>query len=130
MKLPWEKLDVWRMREKTFAIEVTHHKEDVFAYYGPHRWCVYAYIYPDHPLFNKLTGTDLWQSATEDMPMHAYISLMRRHFDEEHAITSYQIGADYNHDGDEIFCSMKTAEEAKLIFDDATVLHEWLTAYN
>jgi hypothetical protein len=44
-------------------------------------------------------------------------------------VTSIQIGADYNHYGDERFTHMPTEETAREVFHDAETLVAWAKAY-
>ena len=130
----WEKRDVWTKRERTFAVEVSHHeapplRSGLAMDEGPHRWAVYAYVYPEHPLFKALDANGgIWQAATGHLPLHVGCSLFRTHRREDGAITSYQIGADYHHLYDEFYTHMATREDARLVFLDAEALCEALAA--
>lgn len=127
--------ELWRKWGKDFMVEVSRHEEpasDEYACYdsaGPHRWCVYAYIYPKHPHFAAFNGTEeMWQDAATSLPFHAGPSLCRKHFDNSGAVTSYQVGADYNHLHDTHYTRCATADEAWDVFEDAESLHARLTA--
>ena len=47
----YKKQDRWIKRGKFFAVEIV--RTDGFEE-GKNNWCVYAYVYPNHPIFNKL----------------------------------------------------------------------------
>jgi hypothetical protein len=80
---PWDHKDEWRRRSENFTVVVSRHfasgqnseSEDGV---GPHRWAVYAYIYPSHPLFAGFdrTGT-MSQPAALSLPLHGGPSLLR-----------------------------------------------------
>ena len=123
----WRRKDVWSKRETGFCIEVSRHEDKPLEETeGPHRWCVYAYIYPNHTLFDKFDGDSLWQEATDMLPLHYGCSLLKRHTDEDGNVCSIQVGADYNHLGDEQYTHMETDADARVIFSDADGLLERL----
>lgn len=124
----WDRKEEWRKPGKDFLIVVSRHEVQVDAFWadGPHRWAVYAYIYPAHPHFAKFEGPDMWQPAT-DLEFHAGCSFLRYHHDETGKVTSVQCGADYHHLHDDRFTEMETPEEAYQVFNDATELFERLT---
>ena len=126
----WRHKDVWTLPGKDFIVQVHRHSvEQRPSYYGdtgPHRWCVYAYIYPGHRLFDKFSGPDMWQSAATAMPLHGGPSLLRWHYDDTGNPTSVQVGADYNHLHDDRFTNKATRAEAGVVFSDAEELHAYL----
>jgi hypothetical protein len=138
----WNHNDEWRQPGKNFLITVTRHSEPVSKWTsesgtwpfdgsaeGPHRWAVYAWIYPKHPHFAKFNGTgNLFEAATADMPLHSGASMVLSHFDAKGEVQSIKVGADYHHLHDEHFTHYAQAEEASEVFDDADRLHAWLTA--
>lgn len=129
MKDEWNHKEEWHKRGQDFLIVVKRHS--VFhndPMEGPHRWCVYAYVYPSHPYFGKfLPDGSMTQDACCAMPLHSYPSYFRAHWDREvEAITSFQVGADYNHLHDDRFTHHKTPEDAYEVFDDAQQLFDWL----
>lgn len=131
----YRKTEDWKRNGAGFLVVVHHHTEPqseepaCFDSEGPHRWCVYAYIYPSHPHFAAFDGTEtMHQEAAAVMPGHSYVSLLRIHTKQpDHAITSYQVGWDYNHDGDARFTRNATADEAYVVFQDADALFDWLS---
>jgi len=140
----WNHKDEWRKRGKYFYIVVSRHEVEVIGndtsynvfrmHEGPHRWAVYAYIYPNHPLFKKFDSSErLSQPATEDMPLHGGCSKIKYHVandatqDYPATVTSIQVGADYHHDADEIYTNQATAEQDSTVFNDAQALFDWLT---
>jgi len=133
----WSHKDLWRMSGKHFVVEVSRHEEprteEPYGCYdseGPHRWCVYAYIHPKHPLFASFDGTeDMWQDAAASLPLHGGPSFLRIHTSHKtKEITSYQVGADYHHLHDDRFTRMATADEASEVFADARQLFNRLSA--
>lgn len=75
--MDWDHKDLWRKRGADFLVEVSRHSEPVreesgcFDAEGPHRWCVYAYVYPKHPHFANFDGTDrMSQDAASALPLH------------------------------------------------------------
>lgn len=130
----WNHKDLWRMSGKDFMVEVSRHSEPVredsgcYDSEGPHRWCVYAYIYPKHPHFSAFNGTeDMWQDAAAMLPLHCGPSLCRKHLNAAGDVTSYQVGADYHHLHDWQYTQMATKDDARAVFNDAEELHTWLT---
>lgn len=122
----WKKQEIWARRSKNFLVQVSHTVVPAEPMEGPNRWCVYAYIYPDHPHFKNFSGSDMWQGAASIMPGHSYPSLLRNHCDEAGKKLSVQVGFDYNHLHDELFRLMETPEEANVVFSDAERLRDWL----
>lgn len=127
----WKHKDIWKRSGKNFMVEISRHEEGVPEGYcydseGPHRWCVYAYIYPRHPRFAKFEGDHLWQEATS-LGFHGGCSYLRRH-ESKGEVTAIQCGADYNHDGDWHFTQLATQKEAYEVFRDADELFDLLTS--
>ncbi len=119
--------DEWRMvgPKNDFAVVVSRHWKatlhpairETVEYVN--QWCVYAYIYPAHRLFNEASKAEGWLPAVMDLPFHGDITLKRLHFDEKKQISSVQLGADYNRCGDERFQRYVTKYEAHEVFRDA-----------
>lgn len=129
MKGDWEELQEWRLRGKNFLVVVKHYTygTPLHGFDGGHRWNVHAYIYPKHPVhakFDQSAGT--FQDASADMPLHYGPSLLDWHFDKSGAITSVQVGADYNHLHDNDYTHMSTRAQAADVFADAEELFKWL----
>jgi hypothetical protein len=126
----WKHKDIWKKHGADFLVEVSRHSEaasEIDKREGPHRWCVYAYIYPKHPHFKKFDESDdLWQDATTSLPGHSYPSYLRRHVDANGSVTSFQVGWDYHHDGDWMFTHDSTQEDARRQFLDAQNLFDRL----
>lgn len=129
----WSKKDLWTRRHNHFTVEVSRHTvEPVASIFGPdetkgsNRWAVYAYIYPTHPRFAFFAGPKMFQAATEGLPLHLGPSFLKVHRGEDGNITCYQVGADYNHDGDTHFTLAKDEAEASEVFWDATRLYDFL----
>ena len=116
----------WRLRGTGFTAVVSKHEVTGVFDEGDHRWCVYAYIYPSHPYFKEFSGTNIWQPATEPMPLHGGCTYLYYHRNHDGTITSIQVGCDYNHLGDEYFTHAATKEAAHQVFKDAESLFNWL----
>jgi hypothetical protein len=125
----WRHKDEWRKKGEHFLLVVSKHvvSADPKLSEGPNRWCLYAYIYPEHRLFGQFRGDDMLQPAAEDLPLHGGCSFLCLHTDVGGKITSIQVGADYNHLHDERFCGAETPEEAWEVFRDAEVLFRHLS---
>jgi len=134
--MEWNHKDIWKFTDdRTFTVEISHHvvKVPEGGCYDSdlgHRWCVYAYIYPAHPHFDKFDDTDrLWQAAAIALPLHCGPSYFYRHVrvaDGFLVPVSIQVGCDYNHDGDWQHTRNAAREDAYEVFADATALVEWL----
>lgn len=127
----WAHKDEWHQRGKHFLVVVKHHTEsisEINPYEGPHRWTVYAYIYPKHSQFGYFSGPEMYQPAASALPLHGGPSLLRWHRDDDGTPTSVQIGADYNHLHDEEFSHYATADDAAEVFHDADRLFQHLSA--
>ena len=121
----WKHKDEWHKRGKDFLVVVSRHSVSVDEYGGPNRWAVYAYIYPDHPIFNSFDGPDMFQYAASTMPLHGGCSFLRYPMYKS-VITSVKVGADYNHLYDDNFGYYETKDEAYEVFNDAAQLFQWL----
>ena len=128
----WRHKDEWKKDGNGFLIVISRHTvtppKGWTTPEGPHRWCVYAYIYPGHPHFAKFSGPEMWQDAATCMPMHGGPSLLRWHYDDNGKPVSVQVGCDYNHLHDDDYTHLGSSGEAWSIFNDADELHQWLTA--
>jgi len=124
----WKKLEEWLKREKDFTVVVKHWTEEEFdTREGPHRWGVYAFIYPSHQHFKKLTGDNIFHAGAQEIPIHGGPSRFCRHWDSAGAnVTSVEIGADYHHDGDRHYTFNDTGEA---VLFDADKLVRWLSDY-
>lgn len=124
----WDHKEEWWQRGQNFLVVVRRwasNFEDSFE--GPHRWAVYAYIYPKHPYFAAFNGPHMWQEAATAMPFHSYPSLLEYPM-YEGAISAVKVGSDYHHLHDDRFTHYATKEEAREVFNDAQELHDWLAA--
>lgn len=130
--MTWEHKDTWRQRAPTFLVEISRHNGGEYCETGPHRWCVYAYIYPTHPRFKRFDGTaNYWQQAVDELPLHGGPTYMITHLGYDGAadkVTSYQVGCDYSHLGDERFTHMATLDDARSVQADADRLFAFLAA--
>jgi hypothetical protein len=128
----WRHADSWKREGKNFLVKVNRHSErkpdDEYSYEGPHRWCVYAYIYPKHPRFALFDGSEMWQPASTALPMHGGPSLLRKHYDDEGKVLSVEVGCDYHHLHDDRYTHMENADQAVGVFNDAEDLYDFLQA--
>lgn len=131
----YRRTEQYKQEGNGFLVMVSHHTVEAldesgcFDRTGPHRWCVYAYIYPSHPHFKAFDGTEtMWQSAATAMPGHGDPSLVRVHTGPKptYYAGSYQVGWDYNHLHDWSYTQMETPEDALSVFRDADRLFDWL----
>jgi hypothetical protein len=110
----WKQKLEWKKEGKGFLVSVTKHKRC-----DDNLWCIYLYIYPDHPTFDKFNkdGT-MWDQPHFDC--HSYVSYFQPHVRHKTGdIASYQLGWDYNHDGDSYYTSIEDVEDAGSVFYDA-----------
>lgn len=123
----WSHKDEWKAAGSSFCVVVSRHGvKPIDETEGANRWCVYAYIYPKHPHFKAFDGRDMWQEAATIMPLHSGPSFLRYHLDEDGEVTSVQVGADYNHYGDDRYTHMAARDDAIGVFHDAEALFKWL----
>lgn len=129
-KPTWLKKDVWKRQGKDFLVEVSRHTEppsSINHWDGENRWCVYAYIYPKHRLFDRFDGESMLQDAACCLPLHRGPSYLRAHRGSDGQICSYQVGADYHHHGDDRFTHYDSDKDAYQVFVDADALFEHLS---
>jgi hypothetical protein len=111
--------DEWTIRGLNYCIVVRRHSVEPSGGDGPHRWCVYAYVYPMHRLFPAMhQQLYTWKEPYASMPLHGGCSLRQVHMGV-FAVSSIQVGADYNHLYDTAYTWMETREEATPVFRDA-----------
>lgn len=93
---------------------------------GKYRWCIYGFVYPEHPLFSKFKPEEnMYQQPVDEAPLHWGISYFQPHFDGN-KITSFQFGCDYNHNDDDWHTHQEMDES---VFGDALKLYDWLEEY-
>ncbi len=123
----WQHKDEWKHVGNSYAVVVSRHTTETdHRLEGPHRWAVYAYIYPAHPHFAKFNGPDFHQPATDCMPGHSYVSYLRTHRNDNGDACSIQVGWDYNHLHDTEFTHCADKGSASAVFRDAEELVQWL----
>jgi hypothetical protein len=130
-EVQWDHKEEWHRRGSNFLVVVKHHtvnppESPANPYGGPHRWNVYAYIYPKHPRFKKFKGRDMWQDAAIELHFHCGPSFLRWHYDDNKEPTSVQVGSDYSHLHDDRVADFATKDEAWEVFDDADQLFDQL----
>lgn len=132
MSADWIHKDLWGRRGTNFLVQISRHEEPLPDTYqegwdeGPHRWCVYAFIYPEHPSYANFSGDKMWQDAALALPLHHGPSLLRWHRGEDGKPSSVQIGADYHHLGDERYTHAATLDRAYTVMHDAEELFKHL----
>jgi hypothetical protein len=135
MNKEWNRKELWRKYGDNFMIEISRHEETVlepvfFDSEGPHRWCVYAYIYPKHSHFAAFDGSEnMCQDAAACLPFHGGPSFCRKHLNAKGETTSYQVGADYNHLHDWRFTQQANPKDAAEVFADAQELFDVLASH-
>ena len=126
----WAKSEKYLRRGKGFCVEVSRHEvkpTDERDDRGRFRWCVYAYIYPTHQLFQAAMdymtpGSN--EDAIRALTMHGGVTL--KHVimmdGDRTEVSSVQLGCNYNHLDDERFTHYETKEDAVCVFLDANML--------
>ncbi len=125
---PWRRKEEWKRPGIDFIVTVEHFffgSETSERDDGGERWCVYAYIYPKHPRFRRFSGTGIYQDATKDLPLHSGCTYLRQHRDNDGSVTSFQVGADYNHLHDGFFTHER--DFGGRVKSDADALFDFLT---
>jgi hypothetical protein len=133
----WEQVESWRKRGENFLVEVKHFEAKSYAdtalamNEGPHRWALYAYLYPQHPFFGECDPQGgMWQRVACYLSGHMYCSFSDVHArlkkDGTPEVTSFQFGWDYHHlDYDERYTQMEPGA-ADAVFADGERLFEYL----
>ena len=129
----WEHKDIWKSYGKDFLIEVVRWSSP--EYNGSYteivgqknHWNVYAYIYPEHPLFDKLDKSheNWFNQPIHHLHFHRGCSFMQWYADNAGEFTSAKLGSDYDHLGDK-FEHISTKEDAWQVFKDAKTLYNQL----
>jgi hypothetical protein len=128
-KTIWTHKDEWKRQGDTFCIVISRHEGTPIDFTeGIHRWAIYAYIYPKHPLFKEFDGEKMFQHATSILPLHWGCSFLRVHNNGKE-ITSYQVGCDYHHLHDSHYTHYRTKDDASEVFFDADELFDFLTNF-
>lgn len=133
----WTHRDEWKKSGVHCLVVVRRHTvinidnglPDIYHYLhkkGTNRWCVYVYCYPGHKFFASFSTPGLFRKEMESIPFHGECTFFEYHYDQGNIVTSVQIGADYDHGGDERFTHMSTKEEAEVVFRDADDLLRWM----
>lgn len=114
----WRHADKWRRDGGSFLVEVSRHSVGT-----ENRWCVYLYVYPKHPDFARFNPAGgMWDQPSYDC--HSYVSYFRAHRNNEGEISSFQLGWDYQHDGDSDYAELATEDDAGSVFWDASQLFD------
>ncbi len=125
----WTNVQLWRKQGENCLVEIQHSllaDADRTRDRGPHRWYLYVYVYPKHPLFSQFVGDSLSQEATRNMPLHGGCSYLRWHFDNAGDIASIQVGCDYDHAGDESR-TYEDVDDLRYYQHDAQTLLDWMS---
>ena len=136
-EIDWQHKDIWSVRysDNNFSVTVEHFtRTPIFFNEGENSWCVYVYLYPEHPLFKEINpklGEPLntWDERFYNIPFHGGCTYAQLHINDNGTITSIQLGADYQHFGDEEYSRMSSKEDAYLVFYDAKKLINWAMNY-
>lgn len=116
----WKHKEEWKLEGDKHCVVVSRHMDSART---EHRWCVYLYIYPGHPRFEQFNPEgDMWSQPHFDC--HSYVSLFNVHKRKDGTVGSFQLGWDYNHDGDSYYNELATPSEASSVFYDAERLFE------
>lgn len=113
---------IFMKRGDNFLIEIKHTID-----WAPNQWNVYAFIYPDHALFDSGELTEDTYGSGE-MPLHCGSTYCRWHKDTEGNVTSKQYGSDYAHYMDN-YRNISDIIDAPIISTDANNLFNYLTNY-
>lgn len=133
----WNPKNEWSSRTNTFNVVISKHivEASTFAFElnrdeGIHRWDIYVYIFPKHPLFNDLVDvTRIFDDKLSILPLHCGCSFLMKHYACDGSVNSIQIGCDYNHLYDNDYTFIETQEDAYSIFRDAEELYNVLDGY-
>ena len=116
----WRHKEEWKREGNDFCVVVSRHMSQDKT---EHRWAVYLYVYPGHADFERFNPEgDMWSQPHFDC--HSCVSLFNVHRRKDGSIGSFQLGWDYNHDGDWQFNEMATPSDASSIFWDANQLFD------
>ena len=129
--------ELWQARylkriNDSVTIEVRHFIRPTNEWYHqPNRWCVYAYIREDHPMYKEIDPKNYYQSCFDFLPLHGGCTYISHETIRQYGVETkvYKIGADYSHSYDERFYAMSTPAEAAEVFADAEALGQALLNY-
>lgn len=136
MRIDIEK-QIWKHDGKNFAVEVVRWvnisekfvkdnlSPELKEIIPDNHWNVYAYIYPKHPLFDRIKKDSLFDYGF-DLPLHWGASYHKWIYDSRGKVNYKQIGSDYQHLHDDCFGKYNNKKEAWEIFKDADELIETL----
>ena len=143
MELKQRDVVYWDARGKNFSVEIVHWKVDYTGSdQGSHRWNIYAYIHPGHPLYEEEsksisyweTSIDFHGGATfKQFIVNEHISIVpapknkygiESTYKSEEKIT-VKIGCDYSHLGDDEYSF--ASELPYQVEQDAKELYEFLS---
>ena len=126
----WNHVEEWYKRGVDFQVMVKRWSFPE-SHWNPREgcqvWNVYAYIYPNHRLWDSFEGPDMFQPAAEALPLHCGPTFLQYHTGQDGQVVSLQVGSDYRHLGDECFSHHKTREDAGEVFRDAEELFTYLS---
>jgi hypothetical protein len=126
----WEHKDLWNKRGGNFLVQVSRHLKSLgSANEGVNRWCVYAYIYPEHPHYTAFKDAGFYQEAAEILPLHGGCTYLE-YIQYDGELTSIKVGCDYHHLGDEVFTYYDDRASADKVFRDADELFAWLLQHD
>lgn len=91
-----------------------------------HKWNVYVYIYPTHPLHKTFNGDGLFQDAICEMPLPRTCSFCRTQHNNKGEPQTIEVGVDYAHLCDDHIKNFATREDAIQMFRDADILIDYM----
>lgn len=131
----WHKSRTWSQRftKLGFAIEISHHTLEGAQPHEANGWCLYAFIYQDHPLFDQIESeSEYFSSCLNDVPFHGGCTFVKFHqtWKKDGTIGSKQIGCDYSHYRDDYYMSVDVEEEPPhFMLNGAKILAEYLAQF-
>ncbi len=115
----WSHVEEWHKRGVDFQVTVKRwsiSESCVNPREGCQIWNVYAYIYPNHRLWDSFEGPDMFQPAAEALPLHCGPTFLEYNIGQDGKVESLQAGSDYRRLGKEGFFPGKTRELAWEVF--------------
>lgn len=119
----------WLRRGEGFSIEVVRWESGKGFYERPqNHWNYYCYIYPNHPLFEKLVDEEMQGGSIIDN-LHNGCTYCEWNRNKEGKVTCKKYGCDYEHiwDDYEEMHKLITPDDAYMVFNDAERLFDELS---
>lgn len=127
MKL--EKKNQWVCRGKLpFTVEIVCRKSGGLAsisFPPESHWCMYAYIFCTHPLFDSFTSD--CEDGSGELPFHCGCTYSKWDYDSDGDPKTKKYGSDYCHYGDESIYENPNMDEIPTeVLNDAQMLFDYL----